>query len=271
MFKVEKLNLVNYDRLICDDSPSYSGIVAGECNGDLWVDDILNPGIALAYSYAAGAFSILGEPDNHKVYIHFTEFLEKDLFNYLKNKGIGYFEFSAESEKVRQFILNQFSYKGIQSEYEFSFRRNKRYERNIAAVPGYKIRKVDYDFIEELENGTYENKSFLTKRLLESWGTYNNFISKSYAYAAVFKNRIVSVIAGTARFKNIIPIDIETENTHRRKGLAYLLIQHFVNECVENGITAQWDCVDSNIASKAIVKKAGFDFLRKSTVYWFDI
>ncbi|NLG88468.1 MAG: hypothetical protein GX494_04515, partial [Clostridiaceae bacterium] len=74
MFKVEKLNLVNYDRLICDDSPSYSGIVAGECNGDLWVDDILNPGIALAYSYAAGAFSILGEPDNHKVYIHFTEF-----------------------------------------------------------------------------------------------------------------------------------------------------------------------------------------------------
>ena len=34
MIKAEKLNLVNFDKLISNDSPSYSGIVAGECNGD---------------------------------------------------------------------------------------------------------------------------------------------------------------------------------------------------------------------------------------------
>lgn len=271
MIKVEKLNLVNFDKLISNDSPSYSGILAGECYGDLWVDDILNPSIALAYSYAAGAFSILGEPDNHNIYSCFIKFLEKSLFMYLKNKGINYFEFSVESDKLRSFILNQFSHKAIQSEYEFSFRRNEKYEKDITTIPGYKIHKVDYDFIEKLENDIYENKSFLTKRLLESWGTYSNFIKKSFAYVAVYKNRIVSVLVGTARFKNIIPIDIETENIHKRKGLAYVLIHYFVNECIENGITAQWDCVDSNIASKAIVNKADFNFLRESVVYWFDI
>lgn len=271
MIRAEKLKLINFNKLISYDSPSYSGIVAGECYGDLWVDDLLNPVIALVYSYPVGSFSILGEPDNHNAYSCFIEFLENSLFKYLKNKGINHFEFSVESDKLRQFILNHFSHKAIQSEYEFSFRRNKKYEQGMMPIQEYKIHKVDDDFIEKIESDIYDNKRILTNRLLESWGSYSNFIKKSLAYVALYKNRIVSVLVGTARYNNIIPIDIETENNHKRKGLASVLTQYFVNECVENGITAQWDCVDSNIASRTLVNKAGFKFLRENVVYWFDI
>ncbi len=51
----------------------------------------------------------------------------------------------------------------------------------------------------------------------------NQFFMKSLAFVATLEKSIVAVIIGTARFHNIIPIDIETKEEHRKKGLAYLL------------------------------------------------
>jgi len=78
------------------------------------------------------------------------------------------------------------------------------------------------------------------------------------AFVALHQTRIVAVIVGTARFHNIVPIDIETEEQHRKKGLASALTQCFVNEFVDNHLVAQWDCVDSNIASKKTAQKTEF-------------
>ena len=63
-------------------------------------------------------------------------------------------------------------------------------------------------------------------------------------------------VIGTARYQNVLPIDIETKEEYRQKGLAYLLTQYFVNACVESGLVAQWNCIDSNIASRSTVVKA---------------
>ena len=49
MFKVDKLNIKTIGNIIYEDSPSFSGIVAGECKGDIWVDDVEVPSIALVY------------------------------------------------------------------------------------------------------------------------------------------------------------------------------------------------------------------------------
>ena len=55
------------------------------------------------------------------------------------------------------------------------------------------------------------------------------------------------------------------------KGLAFTLTHYFVNECIDNGLIVQWDCMDSNIVSQRIAKKANFQLLKKDTVYWFEI
>ncbi len=44
-----------------------------------------------------------------------------------------------------------------------------------------------------------------------------------------------------------------------------------MNECVDNQLVAQWDCVDSNDASKKTAQKAGFVFMKKKPYYWFEI
>lgn len=271
MFIVDKLSSTAIDNLVSDDNPSFSGIVAGECKGDIWVDDIDNPNIALVYSSAVGGFSILGEPSNVKVYRKLKTFMINNMFCNLNSKDINYFEFSIESEEAKPHILDLFNDKIIQTEVEYTFRCNEKYKGNTIVPEGYKIIRVDYDFLRRLKSGVFENYQFLLERLLESWENCKEFLKKSVGYVAVNNNRIVAVIIGTARFKNIIPIDIEIEDKHRNKGLAIALTQHFLNECINNGFIAQWDCMDSNIASKKTAERSGFHVLKKDMVYWFKI
>lgn len=271
LLKVNKLSEEAINRITYEDSPSFSGIVAGECKGDIWVDDVENPNIALVASFAVGGFSILGKPSDIKTYSKFKEFLVDGMFYELRSKGINYFEFSIESEEIKPYIMDMFSNKSIQAEYEYTFRKNDKYNEIITAQDGYEVFEVDSQFLEKLKIGVYTNQELLVERLLESWGTYDDFLRKSTAFLAVNHNRIVAVIIGTARFRNIIPIDIETENSHRNKGLAMTLIHHFVNECLDNKCIPQWDCVESNIASRMMAERAGFIFLKKTKIYWFEI
>lgn len=271
MIKVEKLESSNMKAVLYEDSPSFSGIVAGECKGHLWVDDTKNPSLAMAYSFAVGDYSILGEPQEESVYKQFYNFLIEDLFPKLREKNEYCFEFSTESIRMQEYMLKMFSDRIIEREDEFFYRKATKIVTKMQISNEYMIAKIDAKFIAQLEQGKYENRKFLEERLLESWGSYHDFLNKSVAFVALYQKRIVAVIVGTARFHKIIPIDIETEEQHRKKGLASALTKCFVNECVDNQLVAQWDCVDSNVASKKTVQKAGFLFMKKKPYYWFHI
>lgn len=269
MEKVISLDLSKCTNILYSDSPSYSGIIAGECKGDVWVDNIENPTLALVYSFPVGGFSIMGDCDDFSVYYDFIEFLKRDLFIELKGKGIDDFEFSVENKRLEDYILKHFSDKSINQEDEYFYRK---YDSDrIQEIDHYNIVRVDSEFIRGFHTGKYDNQEFLSKRILESWGEYGNFFEKSIAYVATYEKSIVGVIVGTARYQNIIPIDIEIKVEHRKKGLAYSLTQFFVNECVDRSIVAQWNCVDSNIGSRKAVEKAGFKFMKKKPYYWFGI
>lgn len=271
MFKTDKLSPEAVARLACNGSPSFSGIIAGECKGDIWVDDLVNPSIALVASAAVGGFSILGEPPHMEAYRQLKDYLVNNMFYELKAKGVNSFEFSIESASARALILELFGSKVINTEMEHSFRRNVKYDTSVFSSDEYQILRADHQFLMQLEAGAFANKEFLAERLLGSWFAYDDFLKQSGAYVALHQNRIIAVIIGTARFENIVPVDIEVESAHRQKGLALALIYQFVNACIDNGITVQWDCVDSNIASLKTVEKASFVPLRQSTVYWFEI
>jgi len=79
------------------------------------------------------------------------------------------------------------------------------------------------------------------------------------------------VIVGTASYKNVLAIDIETEEEFKHKGLGYCLAIEFVNECTKRGLIAQWNCVESNPISRKLAEKAGFKLFGESDVYWFEI
>jgi predicted GNAT family acetyltransferase len=269
MEKVINTTFSESTNILYGDSPSYSGIVAGECKGDVWVDNKVDPTLALVYSFAVEGFSIMGNPEDTSTYDELIKFLKEKLFVELKNKGIDYFEFSVESKRAEVHILKLFSNKKMNQEDEYFYRNACMGE--VSENNHYNITQINTEFIEQLQAGYYDNPEFLSERLLESWGTYDRFLSKSLAYAATLESSIIAVIVGTARYKNVIPVDIEVNKDHSKKGLASTLTQHFVNESVERGLIVQWDCVDSNIASKRTAEKTGFSLIKKKPYYWFGI
>ncbi len=269
MKPVYNVDFYKFTDILSEDNPSYSGILAGECKGDIRVDDAKNPELALVYSNAVGGFAILGEPKNNAVYDKFNKFLREVFFVELKSRRFDVFEFSVESEKTEEYILGLFSDKSINQEDEFAYRKSS--QCKLQTPDKYSIIKVDPHFIEQLQAGIYDNAEFLIDRLLGSWESFDQFFTKSLAFVATLDKSIVSVIIGTARYINIVPIDIETIQEHRKKGLAYTLTQYFVNECAAKGLIAQWNCIESNTASRKTAEKAGFELFKKKPFYWFDI
>ncbi|MGL1890572.1 MAG: GNAT family N-acetyltransferase [Spirochaetaceae bacterium] len=271
MIKVKKIDKNRSLNIVSNDNPSFSGIVTGKCKGSMWVNNIENPTIALTYSFAVGGYCILGNPGQDSVYEQLHNFLIKELFPKLKKRGEEFFEFSVESLESQKCILELFSDKIIESEDEYFYIKTDKTKSSFEVPVEYSILKVDSKFIDELEHHEYQNRVFLEERLLESWGSYEDFLNESIAYVALYKKRIVAVIVGTATFNNIIPIDIETEKQHRNRGLASILTTCLVNNCIDKQLMPQWNCVDSNNASKKTALKSGFEFMKKSPFFWLKI
>ena len=64
----------------------------------------------------------MGIYESKEEFLRLKDFLEKDLFYRLKEAGNDCFEFSVESNQMRENILGMFQEKSIQSEKEYSFR-----------------------------------------------------------------------------------------------------------------------------------------------------
>ena len=265
------IKIKDISNIINEKTPSFSGIVSQECKGNLWVDTIESPRIAIAESFAVGSHAFIGTYKNKEDFVNLKTFLEDELFHDLKESEQTCFEFSVESENLRTPLLELFQDKLIQSEKEFSFRTNKIPNHTLPLSSIYQISKVESDFWARLSAGGFENEDFLKNRLLESWHSFEEFDKHSISYCIIYENRIVAVMIGTASFYNIIAIDIETEEAHQRKGLAYAMATEFISDCLKHGYTPQWDCVESNPASYQLAEKLGFEQIGENTVYWFDI
>jgi len=272
MIRVDKLDAAHIGAIVSDENPSFSGIVAGECKGDIWVNDLERPTLALVYSSAVGGFCILGRPEQQAAYLSFKTFLTDELFPWLKARGIHDFEFSVADPKAEEAILALFSDKSIHREYEHTYQRSTGFDgERVDTYGAYTIHAVDGSFMERMKVGQFANCEMIRKRILGSWGSDEVFLHKGLAYAASHEDEIVAVIMGTAYYNQMLPIDIETAMEHQRQGLAHQLTVHYVEACARRGMIAHWNCMESNTGSWRTALKAGFTFLRKQYVYWFAI
>lgn len=252
-------------------SPSFSGIVAGESHGELWLDDPDHPQLALAYSYPVGGYAFLGSMEQAGAWRNTQAFMTEELLPRLKAEGVAAFDFSIESDGLREPVLRMFADKVVQQEKESRYRKSDELHLPLQLPEGLKLQGVDDSFWRLISEGLIENKELLTGRLLKSWGDFPAFAKRSLAYCLLDGPRIVAVIVGTARFHDVIPIDIETEADYRGKGLGLYLTREFVNGCARSGLTAEWDCMESNLASQRVAAKAGFSLFKQGEVFWFTL
>lgn len=252
--------------VIDDKNPSMYSILAGICKGETWSfkDELLT--LDIMYSYCVGGCGVVGRIPNEKK--KQARIFFETVFSSLKKKNIFEFEFSTEDAELRVAMLDIFSDKKLYSEEEYSYRKLDKCNYSYT-LPSYKILEVDRSFLEKREN--YENEDMLFERLHNSWHCHEDFLKYSKCFVALQGVKIIGIIFGSARFLDIIDVDIEVLEDHRNKGIATALTAEFVNACTRIGCIVQWDCVESNVKSQVIAEKCGFQLFKKRPFYWFDL
>lgn len=248
-----------------DKCPSFSSILANISKGNYWVDHKIKPQVAVAYSYCVGGYGILGNSEIDSNYLN--DFLTESVFPSLKDKKS--FEFSTENKALKNKLLSIYESKEIKSELEYTYRLSSLVTENFYLNPIYKIRKVSKELLKDITK--FNNYLLITKRIDKSWYSYSDFFKYSLAYLSTIKNEIVGVCFGSALFNNFVTVDIETNMNHRQNGIATNLAKYFINDAISRNYTIHWDCIHSNIASRQLVIKLGFDLFKVRPYYWFKL
>lgn len=268
MFKVEKGNQKWADQIANKCScPSFTSVLAGNSAGEIWVDNLENPSFALVYSEPVGGFSILGKFNNQEGYLRFKSFAEGELFKELKANDTTTFEFSVDLISIEEDILKLFDQYDINVEQELTYMREPIQKVEI-------INKApNYDFLEVNEkciSNDFANRDFMYNRILEAWGSIEEYLKHGTGFIAVENNKIISIILGTAYYDKKLAIDIETLEEYQKKGIATKLTELLINNCKNKNVTAYWNCMKSNIASEKTAARAGFNFICERNFFYFN-
>lgn len=188
------------------------------------------------FIYCVGGCSVFGKISDKKEAMTFFE----EVFAGLDEAGIHEFEFSVEDSTLRENMLELFPDKEMGSELEYSYRAGaEKIEEEPVVLKNCKIVKVDATFLKHLNE------------------------------TAVDGDEIIGIIMGTGRYEKYLAIDIWVKENRRREGIAAAMAKDFLVECGERGICAQWDCVESNIASRRLAEGLGFQLFKKRPYHWF--
>lgn len=82
---------------------------------------------------------------------------------------------------------------------------------------------------------------------------YADFAARGAGYVVRFEGKIVAAASSFLSYGREVELDISTEEAHRRKGLAYACAAAMLKDCVQRGITVNWDAqneVSLNLALK---------------------
>jgi len=96
------------------------------------------------------------------------------------------------------------------------------------------------------------------KGLPAFWGSADAFLARGVGYAAMQGDTSVSrchtVIVGDGEAE----ISIDTNEAHRRKGLATAVACAFIEACFGRGLEPAWSCWADNVPSRSLAESLGF-------------
>ena len=102
-----------------------------------------------------------------------------------------------------------------------------------------------------------------------SQGTFyrdaQDFAQRGVGAVAVYDGMIAASASSVLSYANEVELDIFTEETHRRKGLALHCAAEMLKECARRGLTVHWHA--QNEASRNMALKLGYETECEYTVF----
>jgi RimJ/RimL family protein N-acetyltransferase len=129
------------------------------------------------------------------------------------------------------------------------------WHRDVMA--GYTVRPFDRELASQIPE------------VINFWDSLDHFEQCGLGVAVLHGGHMVSHCISVLVGSGLAEISIETRDSYRRLGLAYLAARAFFDACQPKGLIPHWSCWDYNTASQQLAEKLGFQFVCRAPVRVF--
>ena len=250
--------------------PEALAVIEGNNPGWVFVDDPNIPSAALVWAQGIEGFYLVGDASSAVFRDELNFLVDRVLKPRLDNLGVSWFEISG-GENWDPVIQKALSKRDLKSNQQWVhiLRDAGQVKMTQPELPdNFGLRRINEDL---LANSTVSNKQFLFSKLTHFWGSLDAFLNLGLGYVLVDEEEIVSSCYSGFVAGDIHAIDIETEQSHRRRGYAETAARAFLAECIEKHLQPHWDCMAENIASVHLAEKLGFSRSHEYNLYSFQL
>lgn len=214
-------------------------LFAGTTRAQVWVDDPLNPRMALAQ---------LG----HRLFLTGTPRAE-----FAKTWS----DWRAQHRAHAPFVV-YYAPDAWTEFFDKATRRAREYyrwanSREATLPPGFTLRWVDAAL---LENSSLENVAALKEEMCSERASVDDFLARSFGVVALDNHALAGWCLSEYNTDHACEIGIATMEPYQRRGIATAMTTAFIAHAHARGITEiGWHCYASNRASSATACRAGFE------------
>ncbi|MGM7637639.1 GNAT family N-acetyltransferase [Bacillus sp. Hm123] len=247
-----------------------NAIINGTNRGMIYVDDIEKPRTAMID--VTGVITMfIGDATNEKFITPLRDFIDNQLKEdtYESCEGT-HFLTVVKEESWEKALLEVISHRDFEIDYEWYYQFNESCfyslkESHKLLPRGYEIRRIDADVISN------DPDEMMIDVLNECWYSVDKFLEQGFGYCVMKEGRIVSACLSCCVNGKDHEISVETYNEEEQnKGLATSVCAVYLEHCIEQGVVPHWSTLETNIESKQLAKKLGFEFESKSKTVEFE-
>jgi RimJ/RimL family protein N-acetyltransferase len=222
---------------------SVEAVLVGTAPGEIYVDQIDNPRVALAFT-PEGEY-LAGDADVEAAY--------EGLQETISPRAYLIFHPDRWETKLGQIWVNQAARRHARQHLRFERARIPDWRHRIPA--GFQLVQVDRAFLARTD---LKNHDTVVDRL-GGWHSVDYFLQHGFGLCILEGDTVASCCFADCVVGNQCEMGIATDMAYRRRGLATVVVAATVEYCLANGLTQiGWHCLQSNVGSRAVAEKVGF-------------
>lgn len=269
---MDELERVDYSRAMplfqnLDYIPPKS-VLTGITPGRVFVDDALQPKVALVWTKWGFAY-LSGESCAEAFTRELHDLILDELVTNTagREKGFLLFPCSPDWEPGMSLLLE-------------GRRPNKIYRRSFTFNPsnfsghygwlnrlpaGFRIYRID----EKLLEGTGDR---ISREIEAAWASTKDFLNCGFGFCLMHGEDIVSLCTSPFIAGNLVEVCIRTDPHYRSKGYATVTALAFLEHCMLNDLSPNWECPWDHVASCLLAARLGFENpVDRPVYYWEEI
>lgn len=261
IFEIEKANFSIIRNLLDEtmDNIEIKAVIEGINPGWVFVDSQKSPQTAMVWAKGIQGFYFVGDPNNPDFNNCINDFIDNEIEPKAVKQGLNRFEFSGETENWCSVLEEIFINKKLEKSQQYIYKLKKDswqdYQKR-KLKDGFELRKINQEIFYDKK---IKNINFLSLEIQRWWNSTEEYLNKTFGYCIMFDNKIVSYCICNFSHGDICTIGIETLDEFRRNGLSQVATEAFVENCLDNQLIPHWECMESNLPSRALAEKLKFN------------